>query len=139
MNDIRITTDGGTRGSNPGSIYIAYSISIASTDASGKTSKWIIPPKIKELNIVGDNNLAEYLAVLFALSEVVHIVKNTDQYSISIVTDSQNMMLQLRGESAIRKQNIKNIHAEVLQKTQQFRLFYIRWVPRKKIVRNLGC
>lgn len=142
MNDVRIITDGGTRESNPGDMYVAYRFIVHSTE-NGETSKVKTLPVIVDLSVHGTNNQAEYLAVIFGTDALLHYLaernKNPSDYSIHFVSDSLNLVGQVTGKFNTNAPQLKILKNQLLYLAGLFRTRYFRWVPKKQILKELGC
>ena len=95
-----IITDGASRG-NPGAAAIAFVISGLQ---DGKV-------EYKEAIGVHSNNQAEYRAMLSALGRLVELeIKDAD---ISIFSDSELMVKQIKGEYRVKDVNLKPLFDQV--------------------------
>ncbi|MFH1394842.1 MAG: ribonuclease HI family protein [Candidatus Omnitrophota bacterium] len=114
---LTIYTDGGARG-NPGPAGIGAVL------FSGKTKKAEISKYIGHAT----NNVAEYLAVVYALQEALYIgIKN-----IVLKVDSQLVARQLRGEYKVRDINIRKFFDIVVSLLSKFENVEIIEIPREK-------
>ena len=124
MNDIRVFTDGGSRG-NPGQAAIGVYI----TDGDGNVLK-----SIGEKIGVATNNVAEYKAVLKALSWLVENKETIEKYSkISFFLDSQLVYSQINGLFKVKSENIREYVYTAREKQKQLGI-PVEWshVPREK-------
>jgi len=104
MNKLKIFTDGGSRG-NPGEAAIGIVI-INKQDGR----------KITELSKcigVATNNIAEYTAVLEALS---WIEENVGESELNFILDSELVVKQLSGSYKIRNDKLKPIYFKIKEK-----------------------
>jgi|WetSurMetagenome_2_1015567.scaffolds.fasta_scaffold00807_9 ribonuclease HI len=87
-----------------------------------------------ELPEAKSNNEAEYLSLQKVLEwlDVNDLVKSVD--SIIIFTDSRLMVNQLSGEWQVKAENLKPF----VQSTQIPEKTWLKWTPRKNIVKILG-
>lgn len=100
QNIITVHTDGASRG-NPGAAAIAFVISGLQ---DGKV-------EYKEAIGVHSNNQAEYRAMLSALGRLVELeIKDAD---ISIFSDSELMVKQIKGEYRVKDVNLKPLFDQV--------------------------
>lgn len=142
MNDVRLITDGGTRLSNPGDMYVAYRFIVYSGGA-GNTTKIQTAPTIVDLHRHGTNNQAEYLAVIYGTNALIQYLmdsnENPGDYSIHLMSDSENLVNQVSGRFKINVEHLRELQKQILNITKLFRTRYFRWVPRKRILIELGC
>ena len=113
-----IQTDGGSRG-NPGPAGIGAILS----DGKGK--------KIAEVSkYIGEttNNVAEYLAVIYALQEAVY----KEAKSVKLKIDSQLVARQLKGEYKVKDKNIRIFFDLALNLLKSFDKIEIEEVPREE-------
>ncbi len=73
------------------------------------------------------NNDAEYIAILYALTEALKIGAKR----IKLLSDSQVVLRQLKGEYKIRKKFHRLLHEEVMKKIKQFEAVKIEEVKRE--------
>lgn len=98
--NISVHTDGASRG-NPGAAAIAFVISGL---PDGKC-------EYKEAIGIYSNNQAEYRAMLSALERLVELgIKDT---VISIFSDSELMVKQIKGEYRVKDTNLKSLFSQV--------------------------
>ncbi len=110
-----IYTDGASRG-NPGHSAIAYIIV--------KEGKVVC----KEGSYIGiaTNNVAEYTAIIRAL-EKMHTITSGP---VEVISDSQLVIRQLRGEWRVKKQHLSVLHRDVKQLCSHFSLVTFTNVSR---------
>jgi ribonuclease HI len=112
----QIYTDGGARG-NPG----PAAIGVVLLDVNGK--------KIAEISkYIGNatNNVAEYLAVIYGLTEA--LIENVKHVSLNV--DSQLVAKQLKGEYKVKDQNIRKFFDIALNLLRGFDKVEVREIPR---------
>ncbi|MDO8649836.1 MAG: ribonuclease HI family protein [Candidatus Berkelbacteria bacterium] len=98
--DITVYTDGASRG-NPGEAAIAFVISGLQDGAV----------EYKEAIGIYSNNQAEYRAMLSALERLVELeIKDAD---ISLFSDSELMVKQIKGEYRVKDINLKPLFSQV--------------------------
>ncbi len=119
---IIIHTDGGARG-NPGPAAIGVVINIG-----GDTKEY--GEKIGSTT----NNVAEYLAVIFALKKAKQLIgkKNTKLSEIDIRTDSELLTKQLNGSYKVKDVNLGLLFIEVWNLKQDFKKVSIIHIPREQ-------
>lgn len=118
MKRVTIYTDGASRG-NPGDAGIG----IVFVDENGNT--------IKEISdYIGQttNNIAEYKAMVRALNEALEM--NCDE--INVISDSELMVKQIKGEYHVKNEGIKRFYKEVLELFKQFKSYSITHVRREQ-------
>lgn len=106
MSEVSIHTDGACRG-NPGEASIAYLIEGLSSD------------KIEFFQPIGitTNNQAEYQAMVAALTKVVELEVSDSR--ISVHSDSELMVKQIRGEYRVKDVNLQPHHQKIKQLERQ--------------------
>jgi len=112
-----IFTDGGARG-NPGPAGVGAVLFDEKDIKVGEISKCIGN---------ATNNVAEYLAVVYALQEAVYLGAK----KITLNVDSQLVARQLRGEYKVKDQNLRkffDLAVHLLKKIDQIE---IREIPRQ--------
>lgn len=111
MNKIIIHTDGGSRG-NPGNAGIGVVIEI-------KNEKNEVLNKIvhKEHIGIATNNIAEYTAILWALT---YCEKNKLD-NLECYLDSELVVKQLNGEYKVKDQNLGKIFIKIYNLRQNFK------------------
>jgi ribonuclease HI len=115
---IIISTDGGSRG-NPG----PSAIGVVLRDESGD--------RIEEISrYIGEttNNVAEYLAVIYALQEA----SRRKASSVRLKVDSQLVARQLKGEYKVKDKNIRIFFDLALNLLKCFDKIEILEVPREE-------
>ncbi len=115
---ITIFADGGSRG-NPGPSGIGAVLYNDNGEVIKEISKYI-----------GDatNNAAEYLAVIYALQEALHMKAS----AVNINVDSQLIARQLKGTYKVKDQSIKKFFDLALNLISMFDKVEIREVPREE-------
>ncbi|UCC91712.1 MAG: ribonuclease HI family protein [Candidatus Aenigmatarchaeota archaeon] len=101
-----IYTDGASRG-NPGPGAIAFVI----LDQKGEILK-----QRREFIGVCTNNIAEYKALISALTEAKKLGKE-----VSCFSDSKVMVSQLRGEYKVKKKHLKELFEKVKKIEREFK------------------
>ncbi len=74
------------------------------------------------------NNQAEYLALIKALKMVL---KGRGK-EVEILSDSELLVKQLKGEYQVRNNALQNLHQEAVSLSNQLEKFSIKWVPRNR-------
>jgi len=97
---LTINTDGGSRG-NPGPSGIGFVI-------KDETSKILV----EESAYIGEttNNVAEYTALIKGLEEVTKL-SNIEE--VKVISDSELMVKQLRGEYKIKQEHLQKLANDV--------------------------
>ena len=117
-NTLIIQTDGGSRG-NPGPAGIGAILSDGKGKKIAEVSKYIG---------VTTNNVAEYLAVIYALQEAVY----KEAKSVKLKIDSQLVARQLKGEYKVKDKNIRIFFDLALNLLKSFDKIEIEEVPREE-------
>jgi len=118
MDTIQIYTDGGSRG-NPGPAAVGAVL----LDAKGR--------KVEEISRpigIATNNVAEYLAVVYALQEAVFRKAS----KVVIHMDSQLVARQLKGEYRVKDQDMRKFNDLALNLFRGFGKVEIREIPREE-------
>lgn len=76
----------------------------------------------------GTNNQAEYHAVILGLRHALAAGAS----DIVVMGDSQLILRQLKGEYAVRKEELKPLHLEASKLLRQFASAKLEWIPREK-------
>ncbi|MDK2877939.1 MAG: ribonuclease [Thermoanaerobacteraceae bacterium] len=118
MRKITVFTDGASRG-NPGDAGIG----IVFIDESGGVVK-----EISDYIGQTTNNIAEYTALIRALNEAIEM--NCDE--IDIITDSELMVKQIKGEYQVKNEGIKNLYKQVQDFLKEFKSYSITHVRREQ-------
>ncbi len=122
MKYISIYTDGGSRG-NPGPAAIGVYI-----EDKNKTLA-----KIGKIIGVATNNVAEYKAVLEALSWVLENREKIKNSQINFFMDSQLIYSQIIGVYKIKNENLRTILFEIRKKEAQIdSTINYNYIPREK-------
>lgn len=118
---LTIYTDGASRG-NPGESSYGFVI----TDERGNK----VYEEGKYIGIA-TNNIAEYTAVLEAIS---YIVKNIPEKSLELnfFMDSRLVAEQLSGRFKVKSQNLKPLIEKIKQFCSQFKSVKFTHIPREK-------
>jgi len=115
---LTIFTDGGARG-NPGPAGVGVVFYDDNGENVGEISRYIG---------ISTNNVAEYLAVIYALQEAIFMsVKN-----IILKLDSQLVERQLMGEYRVKDQNILKFYDLALNLLKRFESIKIEHIPREE-------
>ena len=116
--DITVRVDGASRG-NPG------------PSGAGAVIEFGDGREPRELcRYLGEttNNVAEYRALLLALEEAAGLAAA----SITVRSDSELLVRQLRGEYKVRAEHLRPLHAEVCRRLRVFPAVRILHVPREE-------
>ncbi|MFH1665688.1 MAG: ribonuclease HI family protein [Candidatus Omnitrophota bacterium] len=116
--EIRIFADGGSRG-NPGPAGIGAVLLDKNGERVGEVSKYIG---------IATNNVAEYLAVVYALQEAVFLGAG----GITLNLDSQLVARQLKGEYRVKDQNILKFFDLAVNLLRGFGAVEIFEIPREE-------
>jgi len=114
-----IKIDGGSRG-NPGpSAFGVYFLE------SGKTYSQFLGK--------GTNNEAEYKALIFALKKMkaLHGKEKVKKMNIEILSDSQLLVKQMKGEYKVKEDNIKELFLTAWNLKVDFPNLEINLIPRR--------
>lgn len=115
---ILIYTDGGSRG-NPGPGAGAY---LLKTPAGALLeSRAVFLPETT-------NNIAEYTGVLEALSSASKL--GADE--IRLFSDSELLVRQINGQYKVKSENLKDLHAECMERLASFSSWKVSHIPRVK-------
>jgi ribonuclease HI len=114
---VRIWIDGGSRG-NPGPSAIGVLVEDTSGMAVATISRAIG---------VTTNNVAEYRALLAGLEKAQEI----GAAEVEVVSDSELLVKQMRGEYKVKSEGLKPLHAEARQRAAGFPRFTIRHTMRE--------
>jgi len=90
----------------------------------------VVMDKKKLVEPVGavTNNQAEYLALIKAL----RVVLGEGGRAVEILSDSELLVRQLKGEYKVRNRALQNLHQEAVTLSSKLEKFSIRWVPRNQ-------
>ena len=108
---VRLWIDGGSRG-NPGPSAIGVMVE----DSAGVTLA-----TISRAIGVTTNNVAEYKALLAGLEKAEELGAT----SVEVISDSELLVRQVRGEYKVKNAGLKPLHAEARQRAARFRSFEI--------------
>lgn len=103
---LEVYTDGAARG-NPGHAAYAYLL----------VEKGVVVLERSGYAGIATNNTAEYLAVIHALDAAA---ERTDG-DVSVYSDSELVVRQMTGEYRVNKEHLRELKAEVLDRTRLFR------------------
>lgn len=112
-----IHVDGGARG-NPGPAAVAAVASTVDGDVVGERNEYIGE---------ATNNVAEYKAVLLALS----LARELEATEVEIVNDSELVARQIGGEYKVKNPGMKKLHAETMEALRGFDAWAVRNVRRE--------
>lgn len=93
-------------------------------------------PKGRPVRAIGEvigwatNNVAEYRALLRGLEAA----RDAGANSLEILTDSELMARQIRGEYQVRNPGLRVLHGQVLGLLQEFERYAIVHIPRARNV-----
>ncbi len=124
MNNVYVYTDGGARG-NPGPAALGVYI----TDDKG-TKLAAIGKRIGDTT----NNVAEYRAVIEALSWLIENKKNIEKNTkITFYLDSQLVYSQIKGIFKVKSESIRELVYTVRKKLEDIE-YVMEWnhIPREK-------
>ena len=124
MNNVYVYTDGGSRG-NPGPAALGVYI----TDDKG-TKLAAIGKRIGDTT----NNVAEYRAVIEALSWLIENKKNIEKNTkITFYLDSQLVYSQIKGIFKVKSESIRDLVYTVRKKLEDIE-YVMEWnhIPREK-------
>jgi len=113
---LRIFVDGCSRG-NPGPAGIGYLI----FDEGGR----LLSKKWKHVGL-RTNNEAEYLAAIEALKEALSLGAS----EIELLSDSELLVKQIRGEYAVRSDRLAPLHEELIRLVRGFEKFIVKHIER---------
>lgn len=113
---LRIFVDGCSRG-NPGPAGIGYLI----FDEGGR----LLSKKWKHVGL-RTNNEAEYLAAIEALKEALSLGAS----EIELLSDSELLVKQIRGEYAVRSDRLAPLHEELIRLVRSFEKFIVKHIER---------
>lgn len=113
-----VHVDGGARG-NPGPAAIA---AVVSTPSGGIVEEH--GERIGEAT----NNVAEYRALLLGLDRA----RARGAREVELVSDSELVARQVRGEYKVKDEALKALHAKVVKALADFDSWSIRSVPREE-------
>ncbi|MHB1829785.1 MAG: ribonuclease HI family protein [Candidatus Micrarchaeaceae archaeon] len=114
-----IYTDGASR-NNPGNSASGYRIFDEDGNLLASNSIY---------NGVKTNNEAEYLAIIMALQSAAHEFGHG--IALSIYSDSQLVVSQLKGSYKVKSRELKKLHEEALSLLKKFNSYSITNVPRE--------
>lgn len=110
MQTLTIFTDGGARG-NPGPAAIGAVLYDAENNELSTLSEYIGEDT---------NNVAEYTAIVRALTHAASILDDSKAYQVTLKLDSQLAERQLNGVYKVKDQNLKNYYDQAKQLEQEF-------------------
>jgi dinuclear metal center YbgI/SA1388 family protein len=121
---VRIWIDGGSRG-NPG----PSAIGVVLEDAEGT----VLDTLSRAIGTT-TNNVAEYRALLAGLDMAARIGAR----KVEVMSDSELLVKQMRGEYKVKNEGLKPLHAEARQQADGFSHFAIRHIDREQNTRADG-
>lgn len=119
-NKIVIYTDGGARG-NPGPAGIGVVIEFP--DGTKK--------KYKEYIGIATNNIAEYTAVIVALTKTKTIIKSKNVV-IEIRSDSELLVKQMNGEYRVKNEGLRPLYEKAHKLLEFYEEVSFVHIPREK-------
>ena len=114
----RVWIDGGSRG-NPG----PSAIGVVLEDGGGRVLE-----TLSQAIGVGTNNVAEYRALLAGLE----MAKRLEVREVEVISDSELLVRQMRGEYRVKNEGLKPLHAEARELAAGLDSFSIRHVGREQ-------
>lgn len=86
----------------------------------------VVYDKKRVVEAVGNvtNNQAEYLALIRALELA------RGQEDVEILSDSELLVRQMKGEYAVRSPNVAPLHRKAKELVRGFEHFTVQWIPR---------
>ena len=121
---LRVWVDGGSRG-NPGPSAIGVLIE----DPEGARIE-----TISRAIGTATNNVAEYRALLAGLEAA----ENLGAREVEVISDSELLVKQMRGEYKVKNAGLKPLHAEAGDRAARFAWFTIRHAGREQNARADG-
>jgi ribonuclease HI len=118
---IFIYTDGGARG-NPGPAGIGVVMEFP------KGFKKIYNAHIG----TATNNVAEYSAVIFALSKARALIKTPKDSVVEIRSDSELLVKQMKGEYRVKNEGLRPLYEKAKSLTEEYGKVYFVHIPRGK-------
>lgn len=122
MQTLTIYTDGGARG-NPGPAAIGVVI----YDAEGNELS-----TLSEYLGEATNNVAEYTAIVRALTHVATLVADTKAYRVTLRLDSQLCERQLKGEYKVKDATLRGYYDQVKALEPEFATVEYEHIPREE-------
>jgi len=116
--DVTIRVDGASRG-NPGPAGIGAVVEFGDALAPTELCAYIGETT---------NNVAEYRALLLALEEAGRHAAS----SLTVYSDSELLVRQLRGEYKVKAPHLRPLHAEACSRLRAFPAVRILHVPREE-------
>jgi ribonuclease HI len=113
----KLSTDGGARG-NPGPAAFAYVL---------ETEDGHVLEAHAETIGVATNNVAEYRALVAGLAKAVEL--GVDE--LEVVSDSELLVKQMRGEYKVRKESLRELSAEAARLAGKLRRVRYKAVRRE--------
>ena len=114
---LRLRIDGGSRG-NPG----PSAIGVVLEDDSGR-----VLDTVSRAIGIATNNVAEYRALLTGLE----LAERGRAREVEVLSDSELLVRQMRGEYKVKNEGLKPLHAEATQRLRAFERAVFRHVPRE--------
>jgi ribonuclease HI len=115
---VTINVDGGSRG-NPGPAAIAAVAGDGSGQILAERSETIGP---------ATNNVAEYRALLLG----IRLAKELEAEEVELIGDSQLIVRQVQKKYKVKNEDLKPLHAKVLDELRSFEKWEIRDVRREE-------
>ena len=132
-----IYIDGASRG-NPGPagigvVFMEPRIHTESRDAAngaGQSRGQTVKPARQFSKSLGEttNNVAEYLALIYALQEALR----HGYHTLIIKSDSELLVRQMNGQYKVRNPNLRRLYDMALSLVQSFQHCSIRHIPREQ-------
>ncbi|MEA3369125.1 MAG: ribonuclease HI family protein [Candidatus Ratteibacteria bacterium] len=116
--ELVIYIDGASKG-NPGQAGIGAVIKDSRKNVIKRLSKGIG---------LATNNVAEYYACIYALQEALILRAEV----LTVYTDSQLLVNQLKGNFKVKSSNLKPLHTQVLYLLKGFKKIYLRHINREE-------
>ena len=116
--ELVIYIDGASRG-NPGQAGIGILI---------ETPRKEVLKKIHENIGITTNNVAEYYALIYALQEALLLKAEV----LTIYTDSQLLVNQVKGKFRVKNSQLKILHGQVLHLLKGFKKVYLKGIKREE-------
>jgi ribonuclease HI len=113
-----LNTDGGNRGDRLGRAAIGALLRTRRLVTVAQISKEIGP---------ATHNVAEYRGLI----EGLKLARECGIQRIRVYMDSEIVVDQVNGASAVRQAHLSELHSEVKGLVEQFKSFRISWVPRE--------
>jgi ribonuclease HI len=126
VGEVVIYTDGACEPKNPGGVptygFVIYRDGMKLAEESGLAGE----PYSKEAS----NNVAEYVALIKALEKAQAL--SLEDRDIEIVSDSRLLVMQMKGEFAVKAPRLLPHHKRAKEILTHFKNASFRWVPREQ-------